>query len=774
MGPRSTSSTLGPKASVIVLAAILVSTLGMVLFPGSGGMSASTAVIGMDRVVAWEPLPASMIDGDTCEFVLASSSTPPGLATAIPRETRSSAASAQASAGPGDAIRAEVGQRKPLRIVTDPDYGFSGVAVDPVRNEVILTDQNKSHIVIFDRLEHTPVDAPRSQPKRVIGGEESFLEYASSVYVDPANGDLYMINNDTMNWMPVFGHGAEGNVRPKRVLATPQASIGIAAHEASHEIFVTDQDDHAVLIFDKDARTENADPNTRVGRRVQIGGTDASADSSTPKRILQGPRTGLADPHGVAVDPRRDELFVSNWGTSNLRPTLEAASYGPEDRRGYPVSRMHAVAGSGKIEPPSITVYPRDARSDTVPVRTIRGPKTQLNWPTALAVHPERGELFVANDPTDSVLVFRIDADGDVAPIRVLKGARSLLKNPTGVAVDTTNNELWVANFGNHSATVYPIDATGDAAPLRVIRSAPIASPAPMLSNAHSMVFDSNRDEILVANCVGHPSISAFSRTADGSVSPVRSIGGQRTLISRTIHDMAYDPIHDEIIVPAWYVFGISTFRGGDNGDVAPVRVIYGPKTQLKNAEAVAVDPVHGEIFVPSSAVNTTANTRDRVLVFRRQDNGDVAPIRILEGPDTGLSMGRVTVDPVHDLLIASGRDGIRIFDRTASGNTKPKAFIKGGGGLMTTYPPKGLIFVAQSGGGRYVAEDYVAVWSINDSGDVPPLWEIGRGIFYDIRGVTIDPKTKTVMATDKKLNAILTFHVPEIFDASDSVQESR
>ena len=253
MGPRSTSSTLGPKASVVVLAAILVSTLGMVLFPGSGGMSASTAVIGMDRVVAWEPLPASMIDGDTCEFVLASSSTPPGLATTIPRQTRS-------SAGPGDAIRADLGQRKPLRIVTDPDYGFSGVAVDPVRNEVILTDQNKSHIVIFDRLEHTPVDAPRSQPKRVIGGEESFLEYASSVYVDPANGDLYMINNDTMNWMPVFGHGAEGNVRPKRVLATPQASIGIAAHEASHEIFVTDQDDHAVLIFDKDARTENADP----------------------------------------------------------------------------------------------------------------------------------------------------------------------------------------------------------------------------------------------------------------------------------------------------------------------------------------------------------------------------------------------------------------------------------------------------------------------------------------------------------------------------------
>jgi hypothetical protein len=453
----------------------------------------------------------------------------------------------------------------------------------------------------------------------------------------------------------------------------------------------------------------------------------------------------------VAFDSRRGELFVSNWGTSNVRPTLEGATYGPEDRRGYPVSRMHATAGSGKIEPPSITVYAKGAASDVVPMRTIRGPKTQLNWPTALAVHPERGELFVANDPTHSILVFAAGADGDVAPIREIKGPRSLIRNPIGVAVDTTNNELWVANFGNHSATVYPIGASGDAAPLRVIRSAPLSKPAPMLSNAHSTSYDRNRDEILVANCVGHPSIAAFARTADGSVSPVREIAGQRTLISRTIHDMAYDPIHDEIVVPSWYVFGIITFRGGMSGNVAPVRVIHGPRTQIKNAEAVAIDPVHNEIFVPSSSPDNTRNTRDRLLVFPREAIGDVAPIRVLAGPDTGLAMGRVTVDPVNNLVFASGGGGIRIFDRTASGNTKPRAIIRrgGGGGLMTTYPEKGLLFAAVGGdGGRYEASDYIAVWSVH-------------------------PRNKTVIATDKKLNAIVSFHVPEIFDGAH-VPESR
>ena len=133
-------------------------------------------------------------------------------------------------------------------------------------------------------------------------------------------------------------------------------------------------------------------------------------------------------------------------------------------------------------------------------MQVIQGPKTQLNWPTALAIDPERGELYVANDSAHSVLVFKTDANGDAAPIRVLQGPKTLLKNPTGVYVDLKNDELWVANFGNHSATVYKRGASGDAPPLRVIRSGPLDAPAPMLSNPHTVAYDSKRQEILVAN----------------------------------------------------------------------------------------------------------------------------------------------------------------------------------------------------------------------------------------------------------------------------------
>jgi hypothetical protein len=241
---------------------------------------------------------------------------------------------------------------------------------------------------------------------------------------------------------------------------------------------------------------------------------------------------------------------------------------------------------------------------------------------------------------------------------------------------------------------------------------------------------------------------------------------------------MAYDHVRDEILVPGFFNFAILTFRGDANGDVAPVRSIMGPKTQLLNPQAVAIDPVHGEIFVPQGR---------RVLVFDRDANGDVAPKRIIEGPDTGLGAGRLVVDPVHNVLIAANASNggrgraIRIFDRMASGNAKPLRTITGPGAedvwLMAIYPEKGLIFgvsrPGNTGGaegdtsGRFTPEDYVGVWSVFDDGNVPARWTIGGPnlLLKDARGIAIDVKNKEVLVSDKTLNAVFRFHVPEAFE---------
>jgi DNA-binding beta-propeller fold protein YncE len=466
-------------AGLLTVSAIL----GVAIIVSSGG---STTVLADDHAVGHilsiQALPES---GDMCEF-------PDGdrasLAASAPRQVARAGASDElqstsgthgTAASLGWFFRSDVlSDRQPLRVVADPYLSFAGIAVDTVRDEIVVGDEKMSKIVFYDRRANTPPSAAMTDPKRVIGGDKAFLEYVSSVYVDPPTGDVFAINNDTMPGMPVFGRDAVGNVTPKRRIERPHTSFGITADEEAQELFLTIQDDFAVVVFAKNV-----------------------ADKGGPKRILQGSRTGMADPHGIALDTKRGEIFVANWGMSNERPPLSAGGGGGNiDRPDFPVGRTRVFPATGKIQPASITVYPKGAQGDTPPLRVIQGPKTRLNWATGLAVHPDRGELFVANDVGDEVTVFRVDANGDVAPIRSLKGPKTMIKNPTGVAVDLKNNELWVANYGSHTATAFRIDAAGDVPPVRVIRSAPVETGSPMLSNPHTAVFDTKRKELLVAN----------------------------------------------------------------------------------------------------------------------------------------------------------------------------------------------------------------------------------------------------------------------------------
>ncbi len=227
---------------------------------------------------------------------------------------------------------------------------------------------------------------------------------------------------------------------------------------------------------------------------------------------------------------------------------------------------------------------------------------------------------------------------------------------------------------------------------------------------------------------------------------------------------MAYDPVRDEIVVPQIFAFSVLTFRADSNGNVAPIRKIFGPKTQLKDPDALGLDATHGEIFVPLSD--------KRILVFPRDGDGDVAPIRILQ---TDSNPNRVAIDPVHNLLIVSGGPRLKIYDRTASGNDQPRAVITipknltakdTNTALMQVYPPSGMIFVGVQASGRYDSDDYVGVWNINDHGEVPPRWTIGgpNFILKDVRGIALDPKSKNVIISDKTLNSAMTFHVPEVF----------
>ena len=126
-------------------------------------------------------------------------------------------------------------------------------------------------------------------------------------------------------------------------------------------------------------------------------------------------------------------------------------------------------------------------------------------------------------------------------------------------------------------------------------------------------------------------------------MAPTRRIAGQATRISRAAHDIVYDPVNDEILVANPFAQAILAFRGGADGDEAPLRILQGPKTLMAHPDyGIAVDPVHEELIV---------SEKEQITVFPRTANGDVSPTRIIRGPSTLLRDTRgFVVDPGRGL----------------------------------------------------------------------------------------------------------------------------
>ena len=449
------TNPLRPEWAVVAIALIALIAVGVLLSKKPDAMEWSAASraagrqpTGNPQLLSIEPLP--MMEGMECQWVIPAAASTPALS--LFQERVSERAKTDS---PVDAATRAPFDRAPIRAIRDTYPTYSAVAVDTNSNEVYLQDENLFGYRVFNRLAHTPPGAEFTEPKRVVAGLNTKMDFNCGLYVDPKSGDVYSVANDIGDTLVVFPRDAKGNVSPKRELRTPHGTYGIAVDEQAQELFLTVEHSNSVVVYQKMAEGEEK-----------------------PIRKLAGDNTELEDPHGIALDTKNQWLFVSNHGNvgNNVPPI------------------------AGRFEPPSITVHALKADGDTAPLRIIEGPKTQLNWPAQVFIDEEQGELFVANDVGDSILVFRTTDSGDAAPIRVIQGSRTGIKNPTGVFVDVKNNELWVSNMGNHRATVYPRTANGDVAPLRTIRSAPEKKLALAIGNPGGAAYDSKRDELLVPN----------------------------------------------------------------------------------------------------------------------------------------------------------------------------------------------------------------------------------------------------------------------------------
>jgi DNA-binding beta-propeller fold protein YncE len=354
------------------------------------------------------------------------------------------------------------GDVAPIRTVEDPYYSLHSVSVDPTNNRVVMTDSNRGGILFYDRNSGTKMTSV-TEPLGHIRGPATGMMFVAGVAIDPGRREVFTVDNDIGDRMMVFPYDAEGNIKPRRVLAVPHGAWGLALNLQRDEIAISVEHPNTVVVFKRDAK-----------------GLEA------PKRVIHGPHAGLEDPHGIVFDVPANEILVANHG--NWAP-LDREAAGDEDN---PIP--------GRFDPPSITSYPGEAEGDVRPTRTIQGSATQLNWPMGISLDTVHDEIAVANYGNNSILIFHRTDNGNVAPVRVIRGDQTGVLGPMGVAFDTQNDELWVTNYRDHSAVVFGRDANGNVAPKRILRNAPPGTPAVGFGNPGAIAYDSKRKEILVPN----------------------------------------------------------------------------------------------------------------------------------------------------------------------------------------------------------------------------------------------------------------------------------
>ena len=369
----------------------------------------------------------------------------------------------------------------PIRSVRDRYPVFTDLAVDPEKNILAVTDENLFSLRTYDRdLESNEVADPRT----VITGNKTGVDFVCGVAIDPTNKEIFSVNNDTAADMMVFKYDDNGNVpRTRSLRAAAATTWGVSLDLIHDEVAVTIETPNKVAVF----------------RRLAEG-------DEKPLRVIFGPNTGLADPHGIFIDTQNDEIFVANHDSyheaiEDDNPDSIVAQLARGVAAPTVVTNRHELRPStGKFVDPSVTVYARTAQGDAAPRRVIHGPKTELSLPMKVFVDTVHNELFVANSGESSILVFNRTANGDVAPIRKIQGPATGLKKTVGLFVDIKNDELWATNPEEHTATVYKRTAAGNAAPIRTLHGAPEGTPAPGIGNPGGIAYDPTREQLLVPN----------------------------------------------------------------------------------------------------------------------------------------------------------------------------------------------------------------------------------------------------------------------------------
>jgi hypothetical protein len=355
----------------------------------------------------------------------------------------------------------------PLRQVYDPYPVFNGIAIDPENNLVAMSDVNRKSLLSYARL----ADSQRGDitaPAHQIFGPLTNVGFVAGIFMDSQRREIFAINNDIEDTMVVLPYDAQGNQAPKRILSVPHQAWGLAMSRTHDQIAITVELQEAVVIYKRDAR--NVEAPMRVIRGPRAGLADPHgifwddrhneigvANHGNYRGMVkdQGAGcapTGTADPEAGAVLPASITTYSGDArGDAQPLRTIQ----GDKTRLDFPMGLADdpandefAVANNGDS---SVLVFARTANGNVAPIRALAGAKTGINRPMGVAIDAVNNEIWVSNFIDHTALVFDRRANGNAAPKRVIrtapKGTPSPgFGNPQTLAYDSTRDQILVPN----------------------------------------------------------------------------------------------------------------------------------------------------------------------------------------------------------------------------------------------------------------------------------------------------------------------------------------
>lgn len=254
-----------------------------------------------------------------------------------------------------------------------------------------------------------------------------------------------------------------------------------------------------------------------------------------------------------------------------------------------------------------------------------------------------------------------------------------------GIAVDSTG-EIFVGErltSGTSQTGAVMVFAAGAGASANPVRT--IVGTNTQLKTPSILTVDAAGDVYVAQLLPGD--VLEFAAGASGNVAPVRTLkgsGAANTGIGGVL-GMGVDANGNLYVAnDIGNINNILVFGPTSNGDVAPIRTIEGNATvMIGNTLGVAVDAA-GNIYVSTESIIPPLRA---ILEFAAGSNGNVAPIREITGSNTALTGNLST--PVLDssgnlyvLVGASGTVNLLKFTGDASGNAVPATVSGAGTGI--------------------------------------------------------------------------------------------